>query len=170
MKGFLLILLGLLGCQKSEEHARAVMYKTDESQEQVGTVFFKDTQDGMEVVVNLQGIPEGTHGFHVHVNPDCGSAADDLGRWQPALKAGGHYDPSDTHKHLGPEGKGHLGDLPKLQASAAGKVDMCVYAPRLKVADIRGRSVIVHAGGDNYQDTPEPLGGGGVRIVCGVIE
>ncbi|MBV8452160.1 MAG: superoxide dismutase, partial [Deltaproteobacteria bacterium] len=26
-----------------------------------------------------------------------------------------------------------------------------------------------HAGGDNYSDTPLPLGGGGARLACGVI-
>jgi len=27
---------------------------------------------------------------------------------------------------------------------------------------------MIHAGGDNYSDQPEPLGGGGGRIACGV--
>jgi Cu/Zn superoxide dismutase len=38
------------------------------------------------------------------------------------------------------------------------------------VAEIRGRSIMVHTGGDNYSDTPAPLGGGGARIACGVIK
>jgi Cu-Zn family superoxide dismutase len=29
---------------------------------------------------------------------------------------------------------------------------------------------MVHTGGDNYSDTPAPLGGGGARIACGVIK
>jgi len=28
---------------------------------------------------------------------------------------------------------------------------------------------MVHAGGDNFSDQPEPLGGGGPRIGCGVV-
>ena len=28
---------------------------------------------------------------------------------------------------------------------------------------------MIHAGGDNHADHPAPLGGGGGRIVCGVI-
>jgi Cu/Zn superoxide dismutase len=43
-------------------------------------------------------------------------------------------------------------------------------APHLTVAEIRGRSIMVHTGGDNYSDTPAPLGGGGARIACGVIK
>ncbi|WP_324128836.1 superoxide dismutase family protein, partial [Acinetobacter baumannii] len=29
---------------------------------------------------------------------------------------------------------------------------------------------MIHAGGDNYSDSPQPLGGGGARIACGVIK
>ncbi len=42
--------------------------------------------------------------------------------------------------------------------------------PRLTAKEIRERSVVIHAGGDNYQDTPKALGGGGKRIACGVIK
>jgi hypothetical protein len=29
---------------------------------------------------------------------------------------------------------------------------------------------MIHAGGDTYSDAPEPLGGGGPRIACGVVK
>ncbi len=29
--------------------------------------------------------------------------------------------------------------------------------------------LVIHEGGDNYSDTPKPLGGGGGRIACGVV-
>jgi Cu-Zn family superoxide dismutase len=32
------------------------------------------------------------------------------------------------------------------------------------------RSLMIHAGGDNYADQPAPLGGGGTRVACGVIK
>ena len=41
--------------------------------------------------------------------------------------------------------------------------------PRLKLADIHGKALMIHAGGDNYADEPKPLGGGGARIACGVV-
>jgi len=37
------------------------------------------------------------------------------------------------------------------------------------VTDFAGKSLMIHAGGDNYSDTPKPLGGGGERVVCGVV-
>ena len=35
--------------------------------------------------------------------------------------------------------------------------------------DVTDRALMIHAGGDNHADHPAPLGGGGGRIVCGVI-
>ncbi|HAQ86214.1 MAG TPA: superoxide dismutase [Cu-Zn] SodC1, partial [Pseudomonas sp.] len=44
-------------------------------------------------------------------------------------------------------------------------------APRLKsLGDLKGHALMVHEGGDNYSDEPKPLGGGGARVACGVIE
>jgi Cu-Zn family superoxide dismutase len=38
------------------------------------------------------------------------------------------------------------------------------------MSDVKGRSLMIHAGGDNYADQPAPLGGGGARVACGVIK
>lgn len=43
-------------------------------------------------------------------------------------------------------------------------------APRLTVVDARGKALMIHAGGDNYSDEPQPLGGGGGRVACGVVQ
>jgi Cu-Zn family superoxide dismutase len=64
---------------------------------------------------------------------------------------------------------GHRGDLPVLTVDSRGDATQPVTAPHLTVAEIRGRSIMIHEGGDNYSDTPAPLGGGGARIACGVI-
>ena len=64
-----------------------------------------------------------------------------------------------------------MGDLPALAVTADGKANSPVLAPRLKsLDDVKGHALMVHAGGDNYADEPEPLGGGGARMACGVIE
>ncbi len=31
-----------------------------------------------------------------------------------------------------------------------------VIAPQLKLADVKGRAIMIHAGGDNYADQPSP--------------
>jgi len=135
----------------------------------LGTVTITSSPYGTIFSPDLNGLTPGVHGFHVHENPSCDSKELD-GKMVPALAAGGHFDPVKTGKHLGPYGDGHLGDLPPLYVSAEGKSTVPVLAPRIKVADIRGRSLMVHVGGDNFADHPHPLGGGGARIGCGVIK
>jgi Cu-Zn family superoxide dismutase len=53
--------------------------------------------------------------------------------------------------------------------AADGTATQPVLAPRLKLADVQGHALMVHAGGDNHSDHPAPLGGGGARVACGVI-
>jgi Cu-Zn family superoxide dismutase len=86
------------------------------------------------------------------------------------MAAGGHYDPANTGKHLGPYGEGHKGDMPVLTVDASGNATKAVTVPHLTMADVKGRSIMIHAGGDNYSDQPAPLGGGGARIACGVVK
>ncbi len=137
----------------------------------IGTVTFTDTPEGLEVVTKLGDLPPGPHGFHVHENPNCGPLEKD-GKMVAGLEAGGHFDPKKTGKHLGPGHMqdGHVGDLPVLVANDKGRADHTMLVKGLKVSDIRNRSLIIHAGGDNYADSPAPLGGGGDRMVCGVIK
>lgn len=133
----------------------------------IGLIEFQDSVKGLKIRPNLSGLTEGQHGMHVHQNPDCGPAEKD-GAMVAGLAAGGHYDPDNTGKHLGPKGYGHLGDLPVLYVDAKGNATRSSWAPRLTTADLAGRSIIIHSGGDTYSDVPKPLGGGGARIACGL--
>jgi len=68
-------------------------------------------------------------------------------------------------------GGGHGGDLPVLTVDQSGAAQETLTAPAIKdVQALKNRSLIIHAGGDNYSDQPKPLGGGGARIACGLIE
>lgn len=134
----------------------------------IGTVKAIDAPKGLLLTPNLKDLPAGDHGFHVHQNPSCDSLKKD-GVSVAGLAAGGHFDPNNTGKHEGYMGHGHKGDLPVLTVNPNGEADLAVTVPHLKEVDIYGRSIVIHAGGDNYSDTPLPLGGGGARIACGVI-
>lgn len=136
---------------------------------EVGQVVISETQYGLVFTPTLAGLPEGLHGFHVHENPSCEPKEKD-GKMTAAQAAGGHYDPAKTGKHDLPWGEGHLGDLPALYVDSEGKATNPVLAPRLKMADVAGRALMIHMGGDNHADHPAPLGGGGARMVCGVIK
>ncbi|RTL42166.1 MAG: superoxide dismutase [Cu-Zn] SodC2 [Burkholderiales bacterium] len=134
----------------------------------VGTVRIVETPYGLAFYPSLQGLPPGLHGFHVHEKPSC-APGDNNGTPVPAGAAGGHLDPAGSKKHGEPWGDGHLGDLPPLYVAADGAATTPVLGPRLKLADVKNRALMVHAGGDNHADHPAPLGGGGARVACGVI-
>ena len=134
-----------------------------------GAVSVSETKYGLVFTPKLSGLTPGLHGFHVHQNPDCG-AKEQGGKMIPGLAAGGHYDPAGSNRHGTPWGDGHLGDLPPLTVDASGHAGQPVLAPRLKLADLQGRSLMIHAGGDNHSDSPAPLGGGGGRVACGVVK
>ncbi|EKD54886.1 MAG: Superoxide dismutase [Cu-Zn] [uncultured bacterium] len=140
------------------------MYTTTEKGQGqfVGTVTISESPYGLLLTPHLSHLPPTLHGFHVHQMPSC---ADN------GMAAGGHLDPKHTEKHLGPyNDKGHLGDLPALYVTHDGSATLPVVAPRIKnVAQLKGHSLMIHDGGDNYSDTPEKLGGGGKRMACGVI-
>lgn len=132
------------------------------SGEPVGTITITQTKYGLLFTPHLSHLTPGIHGLHIHENASCD---------QNGMAAGGHLDPKKTGKHLGPYNDlGHLGDLPAIYVNADGTADLPVLAPRLKnLSVVKNHTLMVHAGGDNYSDTPEKLGGGGSRMICGVI-
>lgn len=137
--------------------------------EAVGKVTITETDYGLQFTPALSGMKPGIHGFHVHAKGSC-EPGELQGKTVAAGAAGGHLDPQNSGKHLGPYADGHLGDLPALYVTDDGKASYPVVAPRLKsLSDIKGKALMVHVGGDNHADHPEPLGGGGARLACGVI-
>lgn len=134
----------------------------------IGTITFQDSKKGLLIKPNLKGLSPGKHGFHVHEKPSCEGGMKE-GNWKAGMAAGDHLDPDHTQHHMGPEGQGHLGDLPVLDVNKSGRADKVLVAPRLTTKDIHNRTIMIHEGGDNYSDKP-PMGGGGARIACGVVK
>jgi len=127
----------------------------------IGTITLESSPCGVLITPNLYDLPPGIHGFHIHVKPTCA---------EHGMAAGGHFDPAKTDEHHGPyQHKGHLGDMPVLIVNADGRATLPTLAPRFKLTDVSHHALMIHAGGDNYSDQPEKLGGGGERIACGVI-
>lgn len=142
---------------------------------QVGTVRFLEEADfgTLAIVVQVQNLTPGFHGFHLHTTGQC-----DPGTDPPFSSAGGHLNPADTNH---PE---HAGDLPPLLVMQDGTAAISVRTDRLTLADLLdddGAAIIVHANADNFANIPERYaeapdddtlssGDSGDRVACGVIE
>jgi len=112
-------------------------------------------EQALSLQIDLRGLPAGQHAFHVHAKPDCGPAERD-GTMVAGLGAGGHL----LAEHDGKTYGFHLGDLPDLIVAADGKAAAHVLAPRMTLADLLNRSVMVRATQDDNSD----------RQACGIID
>lgn len=158
-----------------DEHAPKLEIKIQQldvtnGNKDVGSVSVTESAYGLVFTPHLHGLSAGLHGFHIHENPSCEPKEKD-GKLVEGLSAGGHWDPHHAKGHGFPwDDNAHLGDLPALTVLADGTATQPVLAPRLKKLDeIKGHSLMIHAGGDNHSDHPAALGGGGARMACGVI-
>ncbi|KFC81360.1 superoxide dismutase [Cu-Zn] SodC [Buttiauxella agrestis] len=173
MKRMSLALLVLLSCGAAHAASTDVQMNLVTAEgigHSLGNVKITETDKGLVFAPDLRTLPPGDHGFHVHAKGSCDAAMKD-GKPSAAEAAGGHLDPEHTGKHMGPMGVGHLGDLPVLVVDNDGSATQPVTAPRLKkLDDVKGKALMVHVDGDNMSDQPKPLGGGGARYACGVIQ
>ncbi|MCA0941039.1 superoxide dismutase family protein [Yangia mangrovi] len=155
-------LFGLAGAPAIAATATAQLAGTDGSN--IGTVTVTDTPSGMaHVTAELQGLPEGVHGIHIHETGDC-SASD-------FTSAGGHLAGEAQHGVMVENGP-HPGDLPNAHIAPDGSVTVEAFLPDFDVAELMmdddGSAFIVHAGADDYES--QPSGDAGSRLACGVFE
>ncbi len=165
--------LCLAACSGSpDKTAHAIIYQTTEEGDgegrTIGRATFTDMDGGVKVFVWVKDLTPGEHGMHAHQYPSCAPVRKN-GLIEKAGQAGGHFDPTYSGKHAGPGGSGHKGDFPPLYADKHGNAERDFFVQGLKAADFKNRSLIIHAGGDNFSDSPLPLGGGGARVACGII-
>ena len=127
-----------------------------------GVVTFTTVSGGVRITTQVEGLPAGGHGFHIHELGDC-SAPD-------GTSAGGHFNPAGT-AHAGPDAQArHVGDLGNLTADAQGNASYDRTDTQVSLTGPRGvigRGVIVHAQPDDI--TTQPTGAAGARLACGVI-
>lgn len=127
-----------------------------------GMVFFYQIADGVLLVAQIQGLPQGTgtcpsnvFGFHIHEGSSCTGNAED-----PFANAGSHYNPQNCPHPA------HAGDLPPLFGNR-GYAFMAFITDRFTVREVTGRTVIVHSAPDDF--TTQPSGNSGAKIACGQI-
>ena len=122
-----------------------------------GKVVFMQKKDGVLVTADIYGLPgDGFYGFHIHEGRSCsGNMADSF------ADTGCHYNPGGA---LHPD---HAGDLPPL-ISSNGRAYLSFLTGRIKLADIIGRTIVIHSKPDDF--TSQPAGNSGEKIACGKIK
>jgi Cu-Zn family superoxide dismutase len=168
---FLTIVLALLGaCATARdktppgEREAIAQLKPTQGNTTSGTVWFEQQGEHVIITAQLTGLaPDSLHGFHVHEKGDC-SAPD-------AASAGGHFNPG-KYPHGDPLAQDrHAGDMWNVRADEHGNASYRAEAPQMSLSpgplSVVGKSVIVHAGPDDYHS--QPAGNSGARIACGVI-
>ena len=136
-----------------------------EQGKKVGAATLEETPHGVLISLDLDGVPPGTHAFHIHEVGKCEA---------PFKSAGGHFNPADKkHGVLSPAGM-HAGDLPNIMVPESGKLKVDVFATGVTLGtgtnslfDADGSALVLHAGPDDYKT--DPAGEAGARLACGVI-
>ena len=155
------------GMTKHKPGAIATLHTSDGKD--AGTATFRQKgADAVIVKLNLENLPPGEHGVHVHAKGLCDA---------PDFKsAGGHFNPANKqHGYENPAGH-HNGDLPKnVLIGADGKGSASFLVHNLSLASDAadsllangGTSLMVHEKADDMKT--DPSGASGNRIACGVI-
>jgi Cu-Zn family superoxide dismutase len=117
---------------------------------------------GVDVQIELTGVPPGVHGFHIHEKGDCGDNGN---------AAGGHFNPAATAHGAPDVPPHHAGDFGNVTANDAGKVSTRFTTRAVTVEaganSAVGHAIILHANPDDL--TTQPTGNAGGRIACGVV-
>ncbi|CAG8730808.1 1160_t:CDS:2 [Dentiscutata erythropus] len=131
-----------------------------------GTIVFTQEGDKVTVDIDIKGLPDGEHGFHIHEFGDNTNGC---------TSAGPHYNPfNKTHGSKDDEIR-HVGDLGNVKAvNCAVKEQITDCKITLEGEHtIVGRTVVVHEGKDDLGKGGHELslttGNAGGRLACGVI-
>jgi len=135
----------------------------------IGTAKITSAKDGVKIAVNVNQLPAGEHGIHIHNVGKCEGPA--------FTSAGGHFNPTSAHHGMGNTQvpHPHLGDLPNLVVDKDGKAKTTFIAKGVTLGDGAnslfhdgGTALVIHAKADDLMS--DPSGNSGDRIACGVIE
>jgi len=143
--------------------AICILHQTEYS----GYILFTEKNTHCEIEVNLQGLPPGKRGFHIHERGNLLEGCKSLCA---------HFNP--TNKNHGPLNSkdSHVGDLGNIEVNQKGKVNCIIKAKRIKLKgknSIIGRSVVIHQKEDDCGKGTNKdsliTGNAGKRIACGII-
>ena len=152
----------LMGLQPTQAKAEL----RDAQGVKIGTALLTEEQDGVRVSMQVEKLPPGKHGVHVHQNGACDPP--------DFATAGPHFNPTSAHHGLGNPKGPHGGDLPNLEVAADGHGRLEFVAKGASLGNgpasmlkPGGTAVVVHASADDGKS--DPAGNSGARIACGVV-
>jgi superoxide dismutase, Cu-Zn family len=148
----------------AQERARADIKNAQGNS--VGTASLRETKDGLLIIVNANGLPQGLHAVHIHSVGKCDGPS--------FASAGGHFNPlGKKHGLSNPDGP-HAGDLPDLYVNqdGVGRYEallgsMTLSSSETSIFDADGSAIVIHTAADDNRT--DPAGNSGDRIACGVI-
>jgi Cu-Zn family superoxide dismutase len=132
----------------------------------VGRATLSESGGAVHVAVEVQGLPPGKHGFHVH----------SVGKCDPPdfTTSGSHFNPTGKKHGLKSADGAHLGDMPNLEVGPDGKgkghftlTGVTLGEGANGLLGPNGSAVVVHEKVDD--EATDPGGNSGARIACGVV-
>jgi superoxide dismutase, Cu-Zn family len=159
----------LLAAAPAWARPHAVAHLKDLDGKAVGIATFSTVARGVLIEFDLNGLPPGPHGMHLHGAGNC-DAKTGFTSAGPVLQVGAVIRKHGYLADGGPEG----GDLPNQFAGVDGRLHASVIANgfalgngKRSIFDHDGVALIVDQRGDDYRT--QPLGNAGARIACGVV-
>ena len=104
----------------------------DAAGDAVGLATFTEGDDGVTILVLVEGLTPGAHGWHLHEFGNCDGATD-----EPFSSAGGHWNPTDM-EHGAPDAESHhAGDFGNFEATADGMAEATITTQISRLARAR---------------------------------
>jgi len=167
--GIIISFISLTGCVSLDDVDRidvinkaVVKLHPTEGNTVNGVVWFTKVVGGIKVEGHIEGLPAGTHGFHIHQFGDCSASN--------GKSAGGHFNPDGNEHGSRMAAVRHTGDLGNITADSTGSAEFSFVDEIISFSgkrSILSKGVIIHEVADDLSS--QPTGAAGSRLACGVV-